>query len=136
MARGPMSRRQLSRPHLSRLAFALLLAVVLVPVALWLTAGDALAQELTLDFGEGPSSTGRIVQIVLLVTVLALAPSILVMVTSFVRIMVVLAVPAYRHGHAVRRRPTQVLISLALFLTFFIMMPTFEKAYDHRHANR
>ena len=68
-------------------------------------------------------------QVIALITVLSLAPSILVMVTSFVRIMVVLAFLRTAMGTQ-QTPPNQVLISLALFLTFFIMMPTFERAYD------
>jgi flagellar biosynthesis protein FliP len=95
---------------------------------IWLSE-PVLAQQLNLDFGQGADATGRIVQIVALVTVLSLAPSILIMMTSFVRIMVVLAFLRTAMGTQ-QTPPNQVLISLALFLTFFIMMPTFEKAYD------
>jgi len=55
-----------------------------------LTAAPALAQSVTLDLGEAGSSTGRIVQMLALLTVLSLAPAILVTVTSFTRIIVVL----------------------------------------------
>ena len=51
----------------------------------------AFAQSVNLDFGEGGSSTARIVQLVVLLTVITLAPSILVMVTSFARIVIVLS---------------------------------------------
>tara|TARA_B100000686_G_C16706969_1_gene926871 strand:+ start:610 stop:1398 length:789 start_codon:yes stop_codon:yes gene_type:complete len=87
------------------------------------------AQQLNLDFGQGADATGRIIQIIALVTVLSLAPSILIMVTSFIRIMVVLSFLRTAIGTQ-QTPPNQVLISLALFMTFFIMMPTFERAYD------
>jgi flagellar biosynthesis protein FliP len=105
-------------------------ATTLVAIAtlIWLSE-PALAQQLNLDFGQGADATGRIVQIIALVTVLSLAPSILIMMTSFIRIMVVLAFLRTAMGTQ-QTPPNQVLISLALFLTFFIMMPTFEKAYD------
>jgi flagellar biosynthetic protein FliP len=88
------------------------------------------AQTLTLDLGEGAgSATGRIIQIIALITVLSLAPSILIMVTSFTRIVVVLSFLRTALGTQ-QTPPTQVIVSLALFLTAFIMMPTFEQAYD------
>ena len=93
-------------------------------------AGPAAAQSFSLDFGEaGGEATGRIVQIVLLITVLSLAPSILVMVTSFTRIVVVLSFLRTAIGTQ-QTPPNQVLVSLALFITVFIMMPTLEQAYD------
>jgi flagellar biosynthesis protein FliP len=64
-----------------------------------------------------------------LLTVLSLAPSILVMVTSFTRIVVVLSFLRTALGIQ-QTPPNQVLISLALFLTFFVMTPTLERSYD------
>ena len=65
----------------------------------------------------------------MLISVLALAPSILVMITSFTRIIVVLSI--VRQALATPNiPPNAVLISLALFMTAFIMAPTFEKAWD------
>lgn len=94
----------------------------------WLTADAALAQSLSLDLGDGPSSTGRIVQMIALLTVLSLAPSILVMVTSFTRIVVVLSF--LRNALGVQQTPPNaVLVSLALFLTAFVMAPTLEESY-------
>lgn len=88
----------------------------------------ALAQGVTIDFSEGTSVTERAVQIVALVTVLSLAPSILVMVTSFTRIVVVLSLLRSAIGLQTAP-PNSVMIGLALFLTTFIMMPTLEEAY-------
>ena len=88
------------------------------------------AQTLSLDMGEGGGdATGRIVQLVVLMTILSLAPSILIMVTSFTRIMIVLAFIRVAMGTQ-QSPPNQVLVSLALFLTLFIMMPVFQEAYD------
>jgi len=100
--------------------FGLILAAV--------AAGTAYGQSFSLDLGGEGSSTGRIVQILVLLTVLSLAPSILVMVTSFTRIVVVLSF--LRSALGVQQTPPNaVLISLALFLTAFVMTPTLEQSY-------
>jgi flagellar biosynthetic protein FliP len=85
------------------------------------------AQQLNLDIGD-PSLTGRIVQLVLLMTVLSLAPSILLMVTSFTRIVVVLSLLRSALGLQ-QSPPNAVLIGLAMFLTAYIMAPTFDAAW-------
>lgn len=91
----------------------------------------ALAQSLTLDLGgEGEGGlTGRIVQLVLLITALSLAPSLLIMVTSFTRIIVVLSLLRSALG-TMQSPPNMVLISLALFLTFFVMAPVFNTSWE------
>ena len=86
------------------------------------------AQSLSLDFGDGPTSTGRIVQLFVLLGVMSLAPSILVMVTAFTRIVVVLSFLRSALGLQ-QTPPNAVIISLALFLTGFVMAPTLETAY-------
>ena len=92
----------------------------------------ALAQSFSVDLGkgtEGGSSTARLIQLVLVMTVITLAPSILMMTTSFIRIVVVLSF--LRNAIGLQTTPpNQVVISLALFLTMFIMAPTFQKSYD------
>ena len=98
--------------------------------AILLTVEPAAAQQLTLDLGKnGGGMTERIVQIIALITILSVAPSILIMVTSFVRIVVVLSLLRTAIGIQ-QSPPNSVIISLALFLTAFIMAPTFEKAYN------
>ncbi|MFO1189276.1 MAG: flagellar type III secretion system pore protein FliP [Alphaproteobacteria bacterium] len=89
---------------------------------------EASAQALNLDLGDGGSSTSRIIQILALLTVLSLAPSILVMVTAFIRIVVVLSFLRSAIGMQ-QTPPNAVIIALALFLTGFVMTPTFEAAY-------
>jgi flagellar biosynthetic protein FliP len=96
-----------------------------------LTADAAMAQSFTLNLGDdaGGGTTGRIVQLVALMTVLSLAPGILVMITSFTRIVVVLSILRAALG-AQQAPPNMVLVSLAMFLTAFVMAPTFERAYE------
>jgi flagellar biosynthetic protein FliP len=106
------------------------LCFMAMPFAL-VFAGGALAQAINIDLGDnlGGSSARRIFQLIALLTVLSLAPSILLMVTSFTRIIVVLSL--LRSAIGIQQTPPNpVLISLALFLTLFIMQPVFEKAYD------
>ncbi len=92
---------------------------------------DAAAQSISLDMGQGGggSLTGRFVQFILLITIVSLAPSILLMVTSFTRLIVVFSFLRSAMGMQ-QSPPNTVLVSLALFLTLFIMAPTFEKAYE------
>jgi flagellar biosynthetic protein FliP len=101
-------------------AAAFVLAAATIPAA---------AQDISVTFGQGTGLTERVLQLVALVTVLSLAPSILVMVTSFTRIVVVLSLLRTALGTATAP-PNSVLISLALFLTAFVMAPSFERAYD------
>ncbi len=75
------------------------------------------------------SMTARLMQLFMLITVLGLAPSLLIMVTSFVRISIVLSIVRTALGLQ-QTPPNQVMISLALFLTFFIMSPAMEEAYE------
>ena len=90
----------------------------------------AAAQTFNMDFGEGGGLvTSRVVQLIALLTVLSLAPSILVMVTSFTRIVVVLHFARTAMGTQ-QTPPNQVLVALALFLTAFIMTPTLEASYE------
>ena len=86
-------------------------------------------QDISINFGQGGGLTERVLQLVALMTVLSLAPSILVMVTSFTRIVVVLSPPRTALGTATAP-PNTAIISLALFLTAFVMGPAFERTYD------
>jgi flagellar biosynthetic protein FliP len=105
------------------------LATVAAGVALAVTTTAASAQDISINFGAGGGITERVLQLVALMTVLSLAPSILVMVTSFTRIVVVLSLLRTALGTATAP-PNTVIISLALFLTAFVMGPAFQRAYD------
>ena len=112
--------------------------LVLVLVMLVAGAGLAEAQEaapaLTDMLGQllpaqGGAVSGKIIQYLLVLTVLSLAPGLLIMVTSFTRIIIALSF--LRSGLGLQTTPANlVMISLALFLTFFIMAPTFTTAWE------
>jgi len=93
----------------------------------------AWAQDISISFGNGQNGetgiTERAIQLIALITVLSLAPAILVMVTSFTRIVVVLSLLRTAIGLQTAP-PNAVIISLALFLTAFVMGPAFQQAYD------
>ncbi|MEK8130219.1 flagellar type III secretion system pore protein FliP [Paenibacillus filicis] len=78
---------------------------------------------INIDIGGSGNASGT-VTILLLITILSIAPAILVMMTSFTRIIIVLGFVRTSLGTQ-QMPPNQVLIGLALFLTFFIMAPTF-----------
>jgi flagellar biosynthetic protein FliP len=96
---------------------------------IFLAANPAAAQDISINFGQGTGLTERVIQMVALITVLSLAPSILVMVTSFTRIVVVLSLLRTALGTATAP-PNAVMVSLALFLTLFVMGPAFQNAYE------
>jgi flagellar biosynthetic protein FliP len=92
-------------------------------------ATGAYAQDISINFGQGLGLNERALQLVALLTVLSLAPSILIMVTSFTRIVVVLSLLRTAIGTQTAP-PNTVMTGLALFLTAFIMAPTFQTAYE------
>jgi flagellar biosynthetic protein FliP len=104
-------------------------------LALLATAGSlvwptfAAAQAINLDLGTGAGLTERVVQLVGLITVLSLAPSIVIMTTSFVRIVVVLSLLRTALGLQ-QSPPNAVIVSLSLFLTAIVMGPTFQSSYE------
>jgi flagellar biosynthetic protein FliP len=98
---------------------------------LLILATPTAAQDVSINLGGGPNNglTERVIQMIALLTVLSLAPSILVMMTSFTRIVVVLSLLRTALGTATAP-PNSVIMSLALFLTAFVMGPTLQTAYD------
>ena len=92
-------------------------------------SGTATAQELRLDLGEGGSLTATSLQLIALITLLSLAPGIAIMVTCFPFLVTVLAI--LRQAVGLQQSPPNMLIvSLALFLTYFVMEPTFTAAWQ------
>ena len=120
--------------ELRRLLKRLLLSLAITGVLAACFTVTAHAASVTVDLGSGDGGTSfGILEALLLVTLLALAPSILIMMTSFTRIIIVLSFLRNALGTQ-QSPPNQVLVGLALFLTLFIMWPTFteinETAYQ------
>ena len=116
--------RAMSFPWPNRLAVAAVAACLVLGLA-----SSAWAQSINVDLGQaGATVSGQILRLVMLVTVLSLAPSILVMVTSFTRIVIVLSFLRTAIGLQ-QTPPNSVLVGLALFLTLFVMSPTLEAVY-------
>ena len=110
--------------------------LVLAVLALAVIASSAAAQDAApakdlagaLMSDVSGAASGKIIQYMLLISILSVAPGIVVMVTSFTRI--VIALSFLRSGLGLQTTPANiVMVSLALFLTFFIMAPTFDKAW-------
>lgn len=103
--------------------------LVSLAIAFAMQIAPAAAQSVTLDLGQSGSLSGGILQLVALTTLLSLAPGILVMVTSFTRIVVVLSFLRTAMG-VQQAPPNTVMVSLAMFLTFFIMAPVMQESYE------
>lgn len=96
-----------------------------------LFSSSAIAQNLSLNLGDVSTgtATARIFSVLALITILSLAPSIVIMMTSFTRLITVFSIT--RSALATNASPpNMVLISLALFMTIFIMSPTLEKSWN------
>jgi flagellar biosynthetic protein FliP len=105
----------------------LTLLLACVPV---LASADPGLAALKVETGDDGSETYSVtIQVLLFMTALSLLPAALMMMTSFVRILIVLGI--LRQALGTQSSPSnQVLIGLALFLSLFIMMPVFDQAYD------
>jgi flagellar biosynthetic protein FliP len=107
-----------------------LLAILLVLLA---GSSGAAAQMPSLDAlmpSGDPTAAGRMIQLIAAITVLSVAPGLLIMVTCFTRFVVALSF--LRAGLGLQTTPANlILISLALFMTFYVMGPTFDKAWQN-----
>ncbi|WP_238113462.1 flagellar type III secretion system pore protein FliP [Yoonia sp. I 8.24] len=98
-------------------------------IALFVFAAPALAQDVAISFGDEGSLAGRSVQLIILMTVLSLVPGIAIMVTCFPFIVTVFAI--LRQAIGLQQSPPNMLIvSLGLFLTYFVMEPVFIDAWE------
>ncbi len=123
MRRNPITRRLV--------LFSAMLGLMAFTLVACATNASAAGQPVTqagIDTSN-PQSAGSALQILLLITVLSLAPAILVMVTSFTRIIVVLSLLRTAIG-VPQLPPNQVMIGLALFLTVFVMAPAIKTIND------
>lgn len=113
-----------SGPRRVLISFSVLIVAVLAMIA------PAQAQDISINLGgNSPGVTERAIQLIALLTVLSIAPSVLIMMTSFTRIVVVLSLLRTALG-TTSAPPNSVIIALALFLTAFVMGPTLQKSYD------
>lgn len=119
----PRTGRGLLAP-LSRIGWAAVGLLLLAGPAVSAVCAQVLPKvSITLADGNKPADVAVALQIIFLITVLALAPSILIMGTSFVRIIIVLSFLRRALGTQTMP-PDQIMVGLALFMTMFIMMPT------------
>lgn len=104
---------------------------LLLALSLWLLPASAWAQTLSVNLGgaTGPEQISSTLQVLLLLTVLSLAPAILLMTTGFTRIVIVLSFVRQAMGTQ-QMPPNQIIVGLAMFLTFFIMAPVFDQIND------
>ena len=101
--------------------------LIFIPQLAWEQSGLPIIN--MIDDGSGSTQYSLTLQLLALMTVLTLLPSLLLMMTSFVRIIIVMSLLRQALGTA-QTPPNQVLLGLALFLTIFIMMPVFSAVYD------
>ena len=94
-----------------------------------LAAAPAGAQEISIDLGDEGSLTARSIQLLILVTLLSLVPGIAIMVTCFPFIVTVLSILRMAIGLQ-QSPPNMLIVSLALFLTYFVMEPVFREAWE------
>lgn len=117
--------------RLQLLLVVLVLLAVAWPCAAIAADPDANLPLFSIDVDQDQSSgkVGVVMQIFLLLTVLSLAPSILVMLTSFTRIAIVLSLLRQAIGSN-QIPPSQIIVGLSLFLTFFIMTPVWQTVHQ------
>ena len=116
------------RPRRGGAAFPALAGLTLVVVAALSVPAHAQQITLSLDDGAGGGLSARVLQLMALVTVLSLAPGLAIMITCFPFIVTVLAI--LRQGIGLQQSPPNMLIvSLALFLTYFVMEPVFMQSW-------
>lgn len=121
--------RKKSSPKGLRAAF-FTLAVILGPAVTALQAQVIPKLTLSVADTQEPGDVAVALQVLFLITVLAIAPSILIMVTSFVRIVIVLSFLRRALGTQTMP-PDQIMVGLSLFLTLFVMMPVFSEVNDN-----
>ncbi len=108
----------------------MILLQIVIPEVTFAQAASVESNSLTVNLGEGSDGQFSVgIQILILLTVLSLAPAIFIMMTSFTRIIVVLSFMRQAFGTQ-QSPPNQVLIGLALFLTFLVMAPIWHQVNE------
>lgn len=120
------------RKKLSYIISSSLMVFITVMIHFKDVAFASLQMNLNLGDTNNPSDVSGAIQLIILLTILSLAPSILIMMTSFTRILIVLGFVRNALGTQ-QMPPNQILIGLALFLTFFIMAPVGDKIYTQSY---
>jgi len=114
-----MSTSALARRHKGLAIAAAVAAIVFLYASVCHAEG---AMSINFDAGGAKGKMSVPIKIILLLTILSLAPAVLVMVTSFTRIIVILSFLKHALGTG-QMPPNQLMVGLALFLTYFVMMP-------------
>jgi flagellar biosynthetic protein FliP len=110
-----------------RFVFLMALALFFIPAMTWAQPLPTIT--LGIDEATGPQQVSTALQVLFVLTVLSMAPAILLMTTAFIRLVIVLSFVRQAMGTQ-QMPPNQVIIGLALFLTFFIMAPVFNQIND------
>ncbi|HGG64159.1 MAG TPA: flagellar biosynthesis protein FliP [Rhodobacteraceae bacterium] len=100
----------------------------LTAISLTMIAMPAVAQEISISLGDGSSISARSIQLLLLITVLSIVPGLAIMLTCFPFIVTVLSILRQAIGLQ-QSPPNMLIISLAMFLTYFVMEPVFTEAW-------
>lgn len=132
-----MNRRHEKKSQRLRARLAFLSLICLISLFVFLfhpilcsAAGiDLPAVNFNLDDAKGPQQISGVLQIIFLLTVMSLAPAVLILMTSFTRFAIVLSFLRYALGTQ-QSPPNQVIIGLALFLTFFVMQPVWQRIHQ------
>lgn len=112
---------------LTLLVFSFL--IIQISMSQMVFAEETVIPSISVEFGQGTDNVASSIQILLLITILSLAPSILIMMTSFTRFIIVFSF--VRRAISMQSTPpNQVLIALALFMTFFVMSPVITEIVD------
>ncbi len=116
-------------PSVAAAKGAVLAFALCATLGLCLFASPAMAQGISIDLGEGGGLTATSLQLIALITLLSLAPGIAIMITCFPFMVTVFAI--LRQAIGLQQSPPNMLIvSLALFMTYFVMEPVFTDAYQ------
>jgi len=102
--------------------------ITVFAISLTMISGPVFAQELSISLGDDGSIAARSVQLLILITILSIVPGLAIMITCFPFIVTVLAILRQAIGLQ-QSPPNMLIISLALFLTYFVMEPVFTQAW-------